>query len=155
MSADQSSRRAAASLPGSPDLARIEVGEPRPEEIPEAVAVVARAMSTSPMPRAAIGPDPEKCFRHLRRLFTSVYSLASHQRPLVARLDGRIVASTNDLGGGGCRFNVGQRLRALPVLLSTGPSSAGRSLRWFGDWERRDPERSHSHFGPFGVESAL
>jgi len=31
------------------ELARVEVGDTRPQEVSEAVAVVARAMSTSPM----------------------------------------------------------------------------------------------------------
>jgi len=142
-------------LAGGIDRDRFEIGETRPAEVPEAIAVVARAMSTSPMPRAAIAPDAERCFRQLQRLFTGVYSVASHQRPLVARLDGRIVASTNDLGGGGCRFSPAQRLRMLPVLLAARPAAAVRLMRWFSDWERRDPDRPHSHYGPFGVEPDL
>ena len=137
------------------DRERIEVGETRPEEIPAAIGVVARAMSTSPMPRAAFGSDPQACRRHLTRLFTRLYAGAAHQRPLVARLDGRVVASTNDLVAGGCRFTPGQRLRMLPPLLAMGPPVALRTMRWFSQWERRDPDRPHSHYGPFGVEPEL
>jgi len=141
----------------SPDFERhrIEVGDTRPEEIPAAIDVVARAMSTSPMPRAVIGPDRQECHRHLTRFFTRLYSVADHQRPLVARLDGRVVASTNDLVAGGCRFSARQRLRTLPDLLLMRPLITVRTLRWLADWERRDPERPHSHYGPFGVEPEL
>ena len=137
------------------DRERIEIGETRPEEIPAAIGVVARAMSTSPMPRAVIGPDPQECRRHLTRFFTRMYALAEHQRPLVARLDGRVVASTNDLIAGGCRFSARQRLRILPDLLRMRPSITLRTRRWLADWERRDPDRPHSHYGPFGVEPEL
>jgi ribosomal protein S18 acetylase RimI-like enzyme len=137
------------------DLAAVEVGDTRPHEVADAVAVVARAMSTSPMPRAVIGPDPERCFRHLSRFFTRLYAVAREQRPLVARLDGRVIASTNDLVGGSCRFGARDRLRALPDLVRTPPTIVARTLRWLAEWERRDPDRPHSHYGPFGVEPAL
>lgn len=137
------------------DLSRVEVGDARPQEIAEAVAVVARAMSTSPMPRAVIGPEPERCLRHLTRFFARLYAVARHQRPLVARLDGRVLASTNDLVGGACRFGARERLRALPDLLLTPPSITARSLRWLAEWERRDPDRPHSHLGPLGVDPEL
>jgi ribosomal protein S18 acetylase RimI-like enzyme len=136
----------------SVDLARVEIGDMRPDEVAVAVAVVARAMSTSPMPRAVIGPDPARCVRYLTLFFSRLYELARHQRPLVARLDGRVIASTNDLVGGSCRFGARERLRAAPDLLRTPPAITLRSARWLADWERRDPDRPHSHYGPFGVE---
>lgn len=137
------------------DLARIEVSDTRPEELRKAIEVVSRAMSTSPMAVAVIGADPERCYRHLHRFFHRLYRLAHHQRPLVARLDGRIVASTNDLVGGACRASAWDQIRSLPALAATGPRSAIRAAQWFKDWERRDPDRPHAHFGPFGVEPAL
>ncbi|MGH2985106.1 MAG: GNAT family N-acetyltransferase [Solirubrobacterales bacterium] len=137
------------------ELWRVEVGDARPEEIADAIAVVARAMSTSPMPRAVIGPEPERCLRHLTRFFARLYRVARHQRPLVARLDGRVLASTNDLVDGACRFGARERLRALPDLLLTPPAITARSLRWLAEWERRDPDRPHSHLGPLGVDPEL
>jgi GNAT superfamily N-acetyltransferase len=138
-----------------PDLSRIEIGDTRPEETAEAVAVAARAMCTSPMAFAVLGPDPGRRYRHTHRFFSRLYMLAVHQRPLVARLDGRIVASTNDLVGGACRARPIDILRSLPVLALTGPRSAVRAARWFNDWEHRDPDRPHAHFGPFGVEPEM
>lgn len=137
------------------DLARVEVGDLRPDEQADAVAVVARAMSTSPMSRAVIGPDPDRCYRQLVRFFTRLYRFAEHQRPLVARLDGRIVASTNDLVDGACRAGTALKLRSLPAVLAAGPRTAARTVRWLSDWEQRDPDAPHSHYGPFGVEPAL
>jgi ribosomal protein S18 acetylase RimI-like enzyme len=134
------------------DLGRIEVGDTRPDELDAAIDVAARALADDPLVIAVVGPDPDRCHRHLRRFFALQYRLAPHQRPLVARLDGRIVASTNDLHRGACHAGPWMKLRSLPAMLATRPSIAARALRWFSDWERRDPrERPHSHFGPFGV----
>ena len=136
-------------------LDRIEVGDTRREEIDEAVAVAARAMCTSPMAYAVLGADHDRRYRHTRRLFARLYALAMHQRPLVARLDGRIVASANDLVEGACRARPVDIARALPALAATGPRGAVRTVRWLLDWEGRDPDRPHAHFGPFGVEPEL
>jgi ribosomal protein S18 acetylase RimI-like enzyme len=145
----------AAELSRDFDLARVEVGDMRPGERDAAIAVVARAMSTSPMTRAVIRAEPERCYRQLLRLFTRLYQLARRQRPLVARLDGEVIASTNDLVAGSCRFSAGQRLRAAPDMLRASPPVVVRTFRWLNEWERRDPDRPHSHYGPFGVEPAL
>lgn len=137
------------------DLTKIEIGDTRPDEIEEAIVVVSRAMSTSPLAVAVLGPDQDRCFHHLQRFFTRLYRLAANQRPLVARLDGRIVASTNDLVGGACRARPIDKLRSIPALALAGPRAAVRAGRWFNDWEHRDPDRPHAHFGPFGVEPEL
>ena len=134
------------------DLSRVEVGDTRPDETEEAIEVAARALADGPLTIAVCGPDLEYNFRQLRRFFRIQYKLAPHQRPLVARLDGRIVASTNDLHSGACHATSWMKLRSAPALLATRPSVALRTLRWFNDWEGRDPlPRPHAHFGPFGV----
>ena len=128
-------------MSGRIDISRIEVGDTRPDETAEAVAVAARAMCTSPMAFAVLGRNPDRRYRHTHRFFSRLYLLAARQRPLVARLDGRIVASTNDLVGGACRARPVDILRSLPALAITGPRSAVRTARWFNDWEHRDPDR--------------
>jgi GNAT superfamily N-acetyltransferase len=143
------------SAPADLDLARVEVGDTRPDEVPAAIAVVARAMSTSPMSTAVIRGDQAKRVRYLTMFFTRLYRVARNQRPLVARLDGRVIASTNDLVGGACRFSIRERLSAAPDLVRSNPAVTVRALRWLNDWERRDPGAPHAHYGPFGVEPAL
>ncbi len=137
------------------DLSRVEIADTRPEETAAAVAVAARAMCTSPLVFAVLGPDHERRYRYTHRMFTLLYRLAAHQRPLVARLDGRIVASANDLAGFACRPRAIDVARVVPALAATGPRAAVRTVRWIRDWEGRDPDRAHAHFGPFGVEPAL
>lgn len=133
------------------DLSLVEVGDTRPDEVSAAVEVVARALSANPMARAVVGPDPEARYRHTARFFRRFYDVARHQRPLVARLDGRVIASANDLVAGSCRFGAREGLRMLPDLVRTPPGVLARSMRWLVSWERQDPDRSHAHFGPFGV----
>lgn len=133
------------------DLGRVEVGDTRPDEVAAAIDVVARAMSTSPMSTAVIRGDAERRRRQLTRFFGALYAHARHQRPLVARLDGRVIASTNDLVAGACRYGPREGLRVLPKLLLTPPPILLRMGRWMSEWERRDPERPHAHYGPFGV----
>jgi ribosomal protein S18 acetylase RimI-like enzyme len=137
------------------DISRIEVGDMRPDEVDAAVTVAARAMCTSPMAYAVLGEAHDRRYRHTRRFFARMYKLAMHQRPLVARLDGRIVASTNDLVDSACRARPVDLIRSLPALALTGPRGAARTVKWLNDWEHRDPERPHAHFGPFGVEPGL
>jgi GNAT superfamily N-acetyltransferase len=137
------------------DLARVEVGDTRPDEVAEAVEVVSRAMCDSPMALAVIGPDLDRSYRETHRFFGRLYDTAKHQRPLVARLDGRILASTNDLVDRSCRSTLGEKLLLTPELVRLGPRRAVRVVRWLDDWERRDPKRPHHHFGPFGVDPAL
>lgn len=136
----------------SVDLAQIAVGDTWPHETEAAIDVASRALADGPLTIAVCGEDLEYNFRQLRRFFRLQYRLAPHQRPLVARLGGRIVASTNDLHSGGCHASPWMKLRSAPALLATRPTVAVRTLRWFSDWERRDPlPRPHAHFGPFGV----
>ena len=135
-------------MSGAVDLERIEVGDTRPGEVAEAVAVAARAMCTSPLTYAVIGADPDRRYRHTHRFFTRLYQLAAHQRPLVARLDGRIVASTNDLVRGACRPRTIDIVRSLPALAITGPRAAVRAARWFNDWEPARPRPPASPLRP-------
>jgi ribosomal protein S18 acetylase RimI-like enzyme len=137
------------------EISGVEVAETRPDEIQAAVEVVARALAENPMARAVIGPDSDARLRHTQRFFRTFYKVARNQRPLVARLDGRIVGSTNDLVGGACRFGLREGLGLLPQLARTPPAVTARSLRWLVDWERRDPDRPHAHFGPLGVAPEL
>ena len=127
----------------------------RPVERDEAIGVIARAMSDSPQHVAAFGDDHERIRRNLTRMFRSLFATVRGQRPLVARLDGRIVAATNDLRDGGCQPTVAEKLRLAPAILGAGPRALPRVGRWLADWERRDPDAPHSHYGPFGVEPAL
>lgn len=134
---------------------RIEVGEMRPSEREDAIAVIARAMSDSPQHVAAFGDDHDRIRRNLTRMFRSLYATVRGQHPLVARLDGRVVGATNDLRDAGCRPTAIEKLRLAPAVLATGPRALPRVGRWLADWERRDPDAPHSHYGPFGVEPRL
>ena len=124
-------------------------------DIAEGIAVLARGMRDNPLHVAAFGDDPDLRRRRIERIFDGLFSHLGGQRPICARLDGRIVGFTGDIRPGACRPSVAQRLRMLPALASLGPRSAGTTLRWIGEWAKHDPDRPHSHYGPFGVEPDL
>lgn len=133
----------------------VEVAPAGAADIAEGIAVLARGMRDNPLHVAAFGDDPDLRRRRIQRIFEGLFSQLGGQRPICARLDGRIVGFTGDIRPGACRPSVGQRLRMLPALASLGPRSALTTLRWIGEWAKHDPERPHSHYGPFGVDADL
>ena len=98
------------------ELSRVEIGDTRPDEIADAIAVAARALADGPLTVAVVGPDLDRCYRQLHRFFTLQYRLAPNQMPMVARLDGRVVASANAMNGGGCHATPLMKLLALGLL---------------------------------------
>ena len=71
-------------------------------------------MCDSPMALAVIGPDLDRCYRGAHRFFSRLYQLASHQRPLVARLDGRIDRLDQRPRRPGVPDEHGEKLRLAP-----------------------------------------
>jgi ribosomal protein S18 acetylase RimI-like enzyme len=56
---------------------------------------------------------------------------------------------------GECRPSAGQQLRILPRLLSSGPRTTSRTVRWLGAWAKHDSEERHWHLGPIAVDAGL
>lgn len=133
----------------------VEVAEAASVEIPELVGVLKRGMRDNPVHVAALGDDPERREQRLERLFTALFAVARDQRPLVARHDGRVVGGTGDWAPGGCRMDARQKLAMLPAMAWLGPRSTVATIRWTRAWEKRNPDRPHSHLGPIAVERHL
>jgi ribosomal protein S18 acetylase RimI-like enzyme len=136
------------------DVSRIEVGDMEARESEDAIRVVARAMSTSPLHLAVWG-DPARAERGALKLFAALYQHFPGQRPLVARLDGRVIASTNDLLHDGKTMGLALRARMTPAVLAGGLRASLRVLQWTGAWDKKDPKEPHSHLGPLGVDPLL
>ena len=137
------------------EVGRVEVGEMHPSERDEAIAVIARAMSDSPSahrglrrrPRAQLPPPeadvPLDVHRRPRPAPARGAPRRPHRRRHKRAARGRLSAHRDREaapGAGGARGR---------------PSALPRVGRWLSDWERRDPDAPHSHYGPFGVEPAL
>jgi ribosomal protein S18 acetylase RimI-like enzyme len=137
-----------------PSAQGVEVGLLAPADLPLAVGVLARGMRDNPIHVAAFGPDPERRERLLARLFTSMFR-HMEQHALGARRDGELVGVCGRLPAGRCRPTTGQSLRMAPTIASAGPRTLLRTMRWIGEWSKRDPDERHEHLGPVAVDRHL
>lgn len=135
--------------------ADLEISDLSRAELPEAVAVLSRAMRDNPIHVAAWGRDPEQRRRTIERLFTTLFRVVTAQSPIAARRDGVMLAVTGSLPAGSCQPTPRQRLAMTPAILGLGPSSALRTMRWLKGWADRDLEEPHVHLGPLGVDAHL
>ena len=131
------------------EVVRLEAGD-----VPLAVGVLARGMRDNPIHVAALGPDPERRERLLARMFSTLWRVWD-QDALCAKRDGEVVGVCGRLAPGHCRLNALQSLRTAPVMLSGGPRTFARTLRWVSAWDRRDPAERHEHLGPVAVDRHL
>jgi len=133
----------------------VEVRDLRPEEIPEAVGVLARGMRDNPLHVAAYGDDPERRLRCHARLMRGMFRAFTAQRPICAIREGTLVGVTGVAPAGTCQPTASQRLQLLPTMLALGPQTALRVGRWVSSWAERDPEEAHVHLGPLAVDAHL
>jgi GNAT superfamily N-acetyltransferase len=121
----------------------------RPEMVPEASRVLARAFVTNPVHVVAFGPDQlsrnEAFFRT---------GLAAMKGPKVVALEGsQIVGVLHSVDSPDCQFSGPEKLRMTPAMIGGfGLRSALRVSSWLAAWAKHDPSGPHSHLGPIGVE---
>jgi ribosomal protein S18 acetylase RimI-like enzyme len=127
----------------------------RPDELPAAVALLARGFRDNPLPVATYGADPDRRQRALSVVFGALFRIMRSQTPLVAVDGGTIVAVTGVAPPGTCQPSVGQTAMYLPRLLPIGPRSLMRLSQNVKAWARVDPEEPHSHLGPLAVDAHL
>lgn len=137
-------------------MAGVEGVEVRPidgTELQTASSVVARGMRDNPLHVAAIGDDPERRVRVMRRVFSRVLTLPG--RPTLGAWDGdRLVGVAASAEPGRCQPSPRDQLRLAPAMVMAG-SAAPRMARWLSTWGNQDPDRAHSHFGPLAVDLDL
>lgn len=137
------------------ELGSIEVRDLRPQEVPEAVGVLARGMRDNPLHVAAYGEDPERRLRCHARLMRGVFRAFPAQQPICAVRDGTLVGVTGVAPAGTCRPTAAQRLRLLPDVVALGPRTAARVGRWISSWAKHDLDEPHVHLGPLAVDAHL
>jgi ribosomal protein S18 acetylase RimI-like enzyme len=134
---------------------QIEVRDLRPDEVPEAVGLLARGMRDNPLHVVAYGPDPQRRLRCHARLMRSLFQAFPAQRPICAVRGRALVGVAGVAPVGTCQPSMAQRVRLLPALAALGPSTAARVARWTSAWARRDPSEPHVHLGPVAVDAHL
>jgi GNAT superfamily N-acetyltransferase len=128
-------------------------GDLLPADHAAAVGVLARGMRDNPMHVAAFGPDPDRRYRAIHRLFTALFAHQRGNEPICVREDGVIVAVTGAIGGGHCRPGPGQAVRMLPAMAGLGPRTSVRTVRWLRGWAAHHPREPHVHLGPLAVDA--
>jgi ribosomal protein S18 acetylase RimI-like enzyme len=138
-------------------LERVEIGSLDESGIEEAVDVLARGMRDNPLHLASYGEDPERRLRKVHSFMSAAFGIkdfSSHT--LVARrADGVIVGVGGMLPPGDCLPTLGQVVRMMPRLLSNGPWTIGRMMRWLGVWAKHHPKERHWHLGPLAVDAHM
>jgi GNAT superfamily N-acetyltransferase len=132
-----------------------EVRDLQPDELDEAVGVVARGMRDNPLHLAAYGDDPDRrlqCHTRLTRAFLRVFT---DQQPICAIRDNAIVGLTGAAPPGTCQPTAKQRLLLVPDLIALGPRTATRVGSWMSTWAKHDPDEPHVHLGPLAVDAHL
>ena len=139
-------------------LAELTIGPATRAEYGQVAGVLARGMRDNPIHVAAIGADPRRRERTLRRLFGALLEALAWPVLVARRPDGTIVGVCGMPPPGACQPTGRQRLRALrhlPAVLATGPRAAVRVARWQATWAARDPAERHWHLGPVAVDAGL
>jgi ribosomal protein S18 acetylase RimI-like enzyme len=137
------------------ELASIDVRDLRPDEVPEAVDVLARGMRDNPLHVVAYGDDPERRLACHARLVRGLFRAFPAQQPICAIQGGTIVGVTGVAPVGTCQPSATQSLRLLPTVATLGPRTAARVGRWISIWARHDPDEPHVHLGPLAVDPHL
>jgi ribosomal protein S18 acetylase RimI-like enzyme len=133
----------------------VEVRDLRPDEVEDAVGVLARGMRDNPLHVAAYGEDPERRLACHARLMRGLFRAFPAQEPICAVREGRLVGVTGVAPPGTCQPTAGQRLRLLPSMLALGPRTAARVGNWVSTWAEHDPDEPHAHLGPLAVDVHL
>jgi len=136
-------------------LERLEIGAAEPTEIEAVVGVISRGMRDNPTHVAALGEDPDRREKRVRRIFSSVLPVMGHSLILARHPDGTILGVLGMAAPGRCQANGKQKMKLSLGLLPLGPRALSRSLRWVGTWEKSDPKERHWHLGPVAVDAHL
>ena len=136
-------------------LGRLEIGAAEPTEIEAVVGVISRGMRDNPTHVAALGEDPERREKRVRRIFSRVLPVMGHSLILARHPDGTILGVLGMAAPGRCQANGKQKMKLSLGLLPLGPLALSRSLRWVGTWEKSDPKERHWHLGPVAVDAHL
>jgi ribosomal protein S18 acetylase RimI-like enzyme len=143
--------------PDGGEVGGLEIGALGRDDAQEVLDVLARGMRDNPVHVAAFGSDPDLRSRRIRHVFEGAFDAMGWQENLLAArdADGTILGVCGALPPGKCQLGLGQRLRMMPRLLSSGPLVALRAMRWLGEWAKRDPDERHWHLGPVAVDAHL
>jgi len=138
-----------------------EIRELSPADVRSAAETLGRAMRDNPLHVRAYGPDAAGREHLLTRQFSnSLARLLDTHGTILGAFDpdapATLLGAAAFVPPGHCQPSAAARVRSVPALVGgTGIARAWRTLRWAHEWSRRDPETTHWHLGPVGVDRHL
>jgi ribosomal protein S18 acetylase RimI-like enzyme len=139
----------------SRNLDTLEIGALEAGDLNDALGVLARGMRDNPVHVAALGDDPGRREKKIRRMFSAVLPVMGHSVLVARHHDNSVLGVLGVAAPGRCQADARQKMRLTLGLLPLGPPSLSRSLRWVGTWAKQDPKERHWHLGPVAVDAHL
>lgn len=127
----------------------------QPNELEEAVALLARGMRDNPVHLVVFGEEPERRSKCLLHIFQYALPVVAAKGDVIGAFEaGSLVGVLGMVPPGRCQSTRGDMLRLVPHLLA-GPArkNAKRLGQWLGVWGKHDPAEPHWHLGPVGVDA--
>ena len=128
------------------------------DEMPQAGALLGRAMRDNPLHVRAVGPDPAR----REAVFSGIFgvllaTLHAKGTVLGAFQDGKLAGVCALVPPGRCQPRGREKLRLIRAVMAHASLGATlNALRWLGAWASHDPhDQPHWHLGPVGVEREL
>jgi len=136
------------------DVAIRELSE---NDLPSAVAVVARGMRDNPIHIAAFGGDVDDREERLARMFAVALPLIYAKGTILGAFDGgALVGITGMIAPGRCQPSFSEKLAVVPRMIpAVGGSAFARIGQWMGAWARHDLNEPHWHLGPVAVDAPV
>lgn len=134
------------------------VRELKLEEMPQAGALLGRAMRDNPLHVRAVGSDPARRETVFGGIFgVLLATLHAKGTVLGAFQDGKLVGVCAVVPPGRCQPTGGEKFRLIRAVFAHASLGATlNALRWLGAWAKHDPaDQPHWHLGPVGVERDL
>jgi ribosomal protein S18 acetylase RimI-like enzyme len=130
----------------------IEIRSMSAGDLEAACKVIGLAFADNPNTLAVASGDRRKA----RRMIEAGARVAKLGREcshvLVASSAERIVGALNAAEWPDCQMRTGEKLKTAPTMLWVLGSALPRQLKLLSIWGKHDPQRSHWHIGPIGVD---
>ena len=122
----------------------------RPGQLPDAVLLLFRSMSTNPINIAVFGIPDRVAMRKQQYLFRMALS-RSNCEVYVAHYGDRLAGVMCYLSSAYCQPGIIQLIKQLPVIAFNFGGSFRKFISWQRCWQKCDYNPDHIHLGPLAV----
>jgi len=135
----------------------VTVRELRPDDLHEAVAIIARGMRDNPLHVSALGRDTGTRAARLGRMFALAVPMIFKKGILLgAFADETLVGVAGMVPPGRCQPTLLENVKLLPRMIpAIGLPAFVRAGRWLATWAEHDLPEPHWHLGPVAVDAHL